>query len=93
MVNPNVDESGSSRTCSSQEMGVKCCRHQHGVRVKYVKRTLESLGYFIELPTSYLVDYLSRYKSSLPMQATRELNRVLTSLRSLDEIAAVSCPH
>jgi hypothetical protein len=52
--------------------------------VKYVKRTLESLGYFIELPTSYLIDDLSRYKS-LPMQATRELNRVLTSPRSLDE--------
>jgi hypothetical protein len=30
MVNPNVDESGSSRTYPSQEKGVKCCRSARG---------------------------------------------------------------
>ncbi|KAG0609148.1 hypothetical protein M758_8G161800 [Ceratodon purpureus] len=85
MVNLNLEESGSSRTCPLQETSVKCCRRQHEVLVKYVRRTLESLGHFEELPTSFLMDDKSRYKPSLPMQATRELKRVLTSARSLSE--------
>lgn len=85
MANLNMDESGSSRTYPLQETGAKCCRRQHEVLLNYVRRTLESLGHFEDLPALFLVDDTSRYKPSLPLQATRELKRVLTSARSLSE--------